>query len=479
MRFLRRAFTGLVLAAATLALLLLALDTLRRAQETADGPPPGRGAERVFTAAVLRAEAGPVTPVITVFGEVQARRSLELRAPAGGRVVELAEDFRTGGSVRAGAVILRLDPAAATAARDLAAADLREAELGVDQAATGLALAGDDLAAAERQAALQTQALARQRDIRGRGAGSDAAVETAELALSAAAQAVLSRRGALAEAEAAVDGAAVTLDRARIALAEAERALADTVLSAPFDGTLAEVSVIPGALLSPNERLGDLIDPAALDVVFRLSNAEYLRLADAAGALPAAGITVSLSAGDARIETSGRILRVGAAVGEGQTGREVIAGLDAPAGLRPGDFVTVAVSEPPLDLAVRLPATALGADGAVLVLGPEDRLEAVAVRLLRRQGNEVILAPEGLTGREVVRDRAPVLGAGIRVQPVRPGQADAAAMVELSPERRAALMALVQADTAMAGEEKAKLLAQLAAPQVPAEVVARLEGQGG
>jgi hypothetical protein len=113
------------------------------------------------------------------------------------------------------------------------------------------------------------------------------------------------------------------------------------------------------------------------------------------------------------------------------------------------------------------------------VLGPEDRLEAVAVRLLRRQGNEVILAPEGLTGREVVRDRAPVLGAGIRVQPVRPGQADAAAMVELSPERRAALMALVQADTAMAGEEKAKLLAQLAAPQVPAEVVARLEGQGG
>ncbi len=479
MRFLRRAFTGLVLAAATLGFLLMAAVTLRDAQRAEGDEAPGRSEERIFTAAVVRAEAGPVTPVITVHGEIRARRSLELRAAAGGRVLALAPGFQTGGTVRAGEVILRLDPAEATAARDLAAADLREAEAGVGQAAAALLLARDDLAAAGAQADLRGQALDRQRDLLARGVGSDTAVETAALALSAADQAVLSRRSALAEAEAAVDRAATTLDRRRIALAEAERALAETALAAPFDGTLAGVTLVPGRLLTPNERLADLIDPGGLDVVFRLSNADFARLAAPDGALPPVPVAVALEAGDARLASSGRIARVSAAVGEGQTGREIIATLDAPAGLRPGDFVAVTVEEPPLALAVRLPATALGTDGAVLALGPEDRLVAVAVTLLRRQGDDVILAPEGLAGREVVRDRAPVLGAGIRIRPVRPGESDEAAMIDLSPERRAALIARVEADGALAAGEKARLLAQLAAPRVPAAVVARLEGRGG
>lgn len=480
MRFLRRAMTGLVMAAVTLGLLLMAVQTILSAMIADEGEGPGRvGQERVFAAAVLRAEAGPVTPVITVYGETRARRALELRAPAAGRVADRSPGMVEGGRVAAGEVLLRLDPAEATAARDLARAGLAEAEAAQDEAAAALALARDDLAAAGAQAALRAQALERQRDLAARGVGSDAAVETAALAASAAGQAVLSRRSALAGAEAAVNRAGSALDRARIALAEAERALADTVLTAPFDGALAGVTVIPGRLLSPNERLGELIDPTALDVAFRLSAADFARLSDAAGTLPDIPVAVTLEMGETRLAATGRVVRVSAAVAEGQTGREVFAALDAPGGLQPGDFVLVRLEEPPLAAAIDLPATALGADGAVLVLGPEDRLDLLPVTLLRRQGDRVLLAPGGLAGREVVTDRSPVLGQGIRVRPVRPGQEEQAEMIDLSPERRAALIAQVEASDRMPEGVKARLLAQLAAGPVPARVVARLEGQGG
>jgi multidrug resistance efflux pump len=99
------------------------------------------------------------------------------------------------------------------------------------------------------------------------GVGSAAAVEDAELAAATAEQAVLSRRQAEAQAEARATDAETALERSRIALAEAERQLAETTLMAAFDGVLAEVDVAAGRLVSRNERLAQLIDDTALEVV--------------------------------------------------------------------------------------------------------------------------------------------------------------------------------------------------------------------
>ena len=52
-------------------------------------------------------------------------------------------------------------------------------------------------------------------------------------------------------------------------------------------------------------------------------------------------------------------------------------------------------------------------------------------------------------------------------------------MVELTEERRARLVAFVEANTRMPQEAKARVLAQLAEPSVPAQVVARIESRMG
>lgn len=473
---------GLFLAAVTFGLLVFAVSLISGAvrERLADDPkgPPAR--ERVFAVNVVTAELSNIAPVLESFGEVQSRRQLELRAANGGRVIELADGFEDGGDVTAGQVLVRLDPADAQSAVDRAASDLADAEAETRDAVRNLDLAKDELEASSEQAALRERAFERQRDLAERGVGTASTTEAAELSASAARQAVVSRRQAVAQAEARIDQAATGLARARIALAEAKRRLADTVITAPFDGVLSGTSVIAGRLVSTNERLADLIDPADLEVSFRLSTAQYARLLDSEGDLIRSDVTATLDVAGVDLVAKGRISRASAAAGEGSTGRLVFARLDEAKGFKPGDFVTVRIKEPELRKVVRLRASALGADGDVLVLDAENRLEAIAVEMLRRQGDDVLVRGP-IAGRQVVEARSPLLGAGIGVTPLTrdaepPTEPE---MLELSEERRARLVAFIEANDRMPEDAKARVLARLAEPRVPANMVARIESRMG
>ncbi|MGI1662865.1 efflux RND transporter periplasmic adaptor subunit [Palleronia sp. KMU-117] len=496
MRFLGRSLTGVFLLALTVGLLALAGSSVWRALEARWAQDPGAvpARERVFAVNVVEVRPETVTPVIEVFGEVQSRRRLELRAAAGGEVIQLSDRFEDGGAVRAGDLLLRIDPFSARSARDVANVDLREAEADLADARRALELARDALAATGEQAVLRERALERQRDLLGRAVGTDAAVETAELAASAARQAVLAARQGLAQAEARIEQAETTVDRRRIALAEAERRLAETEVFAAFDGILNDVSLVEGRLVNANERLGELVDPTALEVAFRVSTAQYARLSGPDGQVAGLPVTVALDVLGLDLTVAGRVTRESAAAGDGQTGRLLYATLDPAPGFRPGDFVSVIVAEPPLDSVAVLPASAVSAAGEALVVGPDDRLEAVPVAILRRQGDTVLVPARGLAGdlagARVVAERTPLLGAGIRVRVFDPAgsgeQASAARpaaspdeMLELDPDRRARLVAFVEASVAMPAEAKARILDQLAQDRVPAEMVARIESRMG
>jgi membrane fusion protein (multidrug efflux system) len=82
----------------------------------------------------------------------------------------------------------------------------------------------------------------------------------------------------------------------------------------------------------------------------------------------------------------------------------------------------------------------------------------------------------------VVESRSPLLGAGIVVKPLRAGNDEAPqapAMVELSDERRAKLVAFIEGNKRMPAEAKTRVLSQLAKPQVPAKMVERIESRMG
>jgi len=197
-----------------------------------------------------------------------------------------------------------------------------------------------------------------------------------------------------------------------------------------------------------------------------------------------APVRVRLDVMGAEITAAGMVARVGAAAGEGASGRVVYATLTGPVrGLRPGDFVTVSVDEPPLAGVALLPSTAVNGDGRLLVLGAEDRLDEMTVAVLRRQGDSVLIDAASLAGREVVAERSPLLGAGIKIRPVRPGAAltapEGPETVELTDVRRAELIALVEANTRLPAEARAAMLEQLAQDRVPVQVVDRVTARMG
>lgn len=490
MRFLGRSLTGLFLLALTMGLLAWGGAMFYRAVEImqAEDARQRPARERVFAAGVLTVISGTENPVLTSFGEVRSRRTLEIRASSAGRVVEMADAFEEGGRVIQGQFLLRIDPSDAQDQLARVKTDVLEAQAEVREAQRGLLLAQDDLDSASEQAELRAQALTRQLSLKDRGVGTESAVETASLAASAARQSVVSRHQALAQAEARVDQAVTTVSRQDINLTEAQRGLADTEITAGFTGTLGDVAVVEGGLVSNAEKLAQLTDPSALEVAFRVSTGQYARLLDEAGQLIGAPVTVALDVFGLTQETSGVISRESAAVGEGQTGRLLFAQLKDATGFRPGDFVTVEIEEPALQNIARLPAAAVDAASTVLVLGDDDRLEEAQVRLLRRQGDEVLVRSPQIYGREVVSERSPLLGAGIKVRPIRPqtGEAgespappEAPATLALTAERRSELIAFVESNKRMPPDVKTRILTQLQAAEVPAQVVERLEQRMG
>lgn len=420
MRFLLRSLSGLFITFLTIGLLFVAGMQLWQAANSRGGTGGGgrEASEQVYTARLIEVVAGEVQPLLDLFGTVNSRRRLELRAGAAGQIVMLDPAMQEGGQVEAGQLLLRIDPASAQAALDSQQAARDDAEATLADARRNVQVATEDLAAAERQAALRRDAVARQVTLAERGLGVSADRETAELAASSADQAVIAGRSAQAAAESAVTAAENALRRAEIALSEARRDLADTEIRAGFSGRVTAVTAVEGGLVSLNEQLAEIIDPDALEVAVPLSLDQYARLLGEDGQLGAREATVVLDGSAGRLTAGARLDRAAASVAEGAAGRIVYARItDGGAALRPGDFVSVEIAEPPLTDAAVIPASAVGADGAVLVVNAEDRLAATPVRVLRRQGDDVVIeVPDALRGARIVAERAPQLGSGIRVR---------------------------------------------------------------
>ena len=483
MRFFGRSLVGLFMISLTVGLLSFAGSSVYSALEKKWSKEvkkrPAR--ERIFSADVVLAKMTNIVPTINSFGEIRSNRTLELRAPLGGTVVKLAASFEEGGFVTKGQLLLKIDPADAQTAVDVARADLAEAEVSFMDASGSLQLAKDELSldvakadlleaevqlidasgyvklakeeliAAENQLKLKERAFTRQKDLKRRGVVTDAVVEAAELSVSTSKQAELSRKQAFHKAEIqleqsgnivnrrklnvsdaelsrreAIQKAKLKLEqssnlvnRRKLNLSNAERLLSETELYAEFNGRLANVSVTSGGLVNNNERLASLIDPSDLEVSFRVSTSQYNYLSDNNGLLIDSPVEVALEVMGDDLVVEGRLTRESASVVEGSSGRLLFAKLSKSTGLRPGDFVSVSVKEPVLKNIFIMPASAIGRNDTILLVNAEDRLEEMTVELLRRQGENVVIRSDDLDGKEFVSKYSQLLGKGIKIKPIR------------------------------------------------------------
>jgi outer membrane protein TolC len=203
MKFLGRGLVGLLLFSLTLGLLGLAGNTVKVAVQDRVNKEPRvqKMRERTFAVKVVPAEITSINPTLNAFGEIQSRKTLDLRVAAGGQIQELSSNFVEGGGVEAGELLIRLDDANYQTAVDFAENDLIDARNEMLESARNLSFAREELVAAREQQNLRRRAFNRQKDLVSRGVGTAATLENAELAVSTATQATLSRRSAIDQAK--------------------------------------------------------------------------------------------------------------------------------------------------------------------------------------------------------------------------------------------------------------------------------------
>ncbi|KPK56340.1 MAG: hypothetical protein AMS22_01460 [Thiotrichales bacterium SG8_50] len=332
-----------------LGLLLVALGCEGEAPAASgsDGPPPAR----VWLGEV---RSGSIEAQWSFLGDVSALRQARLAAGASGEVRRVM--VRVGDHVKAGDLLVEVDPSLATARVRAAAASKEASAAQLERArrdAERLSSAGPDIAAA-------------------------AEIE----------QATSEKKRAAAERE-----------RLRAAEAEARAQLGRHRVRAPFDGVIAARNVDPGDWVDPGVEVVELVDDRDVEVLASVPPdvARYLSVGDAA--------TLEL-AGQRTAATIQGI--VPALDTESRTMRLRLVPAEPTAWLLPGAAVDVVLTiERSEEGAVVIPRDALvyGIASTQVVKSVDGKAEVVPVEVLAWSRDELLVESEALSAGDAVVTR--------------------------------------------------------------------------
>lgn len=342
-------------------------------------------------------------PELKVFGEIAAGHQTDLRALVAGDIVSISQNFRNGGAVKGGEALIVIDPFEYEAAIAETRAKIAETEARIRSERVSLDLDKDVWT-------LRNDDAERFKRLHKKGSVSTKSRDQAIMDLSLQTQTVARR-------EAAIETERAKLEQQKVALQRAERDLKRTVLRAPYDGFLSQVTVQRGSFVNNNDRIAHLVGSGAFEAQGHLSDAQYGRLLQDGG-LQGRPATVSWKVGDKTITYDSVIARQTASIDAGTGGVTFYAlldaeGLDLP--IRPGAFVEISLPDRYFPQSARLPAVAVHDDSRVFVL-EDGRLRARAVTILGREGDDVIVEGALQPGERVVLTRFTEMAPGVRAQ---------------------------------------------------------------
>lgn len=354
---------------------------------------PAENRERIWSVEAVPVAYAVYEPRISTFGELRARRQVNLRALVSGEVIAAGEKFENGARVEKGDVLVQIDPF--TYENQLADARAQ--------------LKGAKAVLRERKAAakLARQEKARAEKLFKKGTVSKKTVDdkTTDATIKAA----------RAEQQQSV------VDRINVQVKKAKRDLANTKVVAPFSGYLANITAREGRVLNPNDQLGVLLDSDNFDVVFNLSDAEYGRFLERNSDVIGRQVNIVWQVGGENIDLQATIERVGAQISQATRGVDVYARIDGnlPSNLRGGAFVTVELLAQPMADVMPLPRDALYENDTVYLV-ENGRLVRRAVSDYIDDGGQILLKTGLAAGDMVLLTRFNEAAPGVAVKVVEP-----------------------------------------------------------
>ncbi len=373
--------------------------------------------ERVWPVKAVAADVANFQPRLTLYGQTVSGRRVELRSLVSGEILETGPHMREGGVVARGDVLLRVDPFQYRGALVEAEAKLAEARAKSREIAAAIESEQDAMKRAREQLVIARRDLARAIPLAKKGTVSKKVADDRRMVVSEREQSIDLRANNLEIQRARAAQQRAVISQLAWRVRQATRNLEDTVLKAPFDAYVTNVSAETGRIVSANDQVATLLDANWMDVRFTLSDRQYGRIVASKQKLIGRRVKVLWHVGDEPVAYGARIERVGAEIAAEKGGVEIYAKLDnpgAPATIRAGAFVEIQVPDRTYEKVVRLPQTALYGSDRVFVI-EQGRLKARAVALVGAAGNQVLVRGDIAQGERVISTRLSAAEDGLRV----------------------------------------------------------------
>lgn len=411
-----RAIIQIALMIAVIAAAIVAMNRLIAAKPERTGRPQF---EVVLPVQAAKVELADQRPLVRLFGEIAAARSVEIRASVAGEVMSVNPDLSAGSFVEQGEELFTIDRFEFESALAEAEADLKKTDATIAENDATIALEKTQLAFAQNQLEFARSDLERAMQLRQRGTLTQKDVDDRELVVSQRDQAVDQRLNNIAIAEARLAQQVAGRQRLELALQRAERDLSNTVVTAPFRGVVRTSTVEIGRIVSSNDVTVSMYDDNALDVRFTLTDAQYGRIATDGDPLIGREVDLVWTVGGINYEYAGQVSRIGADIASERGGVDVFARLvddhNMPVQLRPGAFVEVAVPDRLYPNAARLPETAIF-DGDTVYKIVESQLIAQKIQLAAFDGADAIVIDGLADGDQILATRISEIEEGLKVR---------------------------------------------------------------
>ena len=375
-------------------------------------------AERSWPVTATTVEKTTIAPTLVLYGTIVAGRTVDMRPLLSGRISKVGSEFAVGGLVRKGDLLVAIDAFDYEATLSERKAQLVEARARLSELTAELGAEREIVSYDQEQIAIRKREVARRSRLQERGTGTEKSLDDARSVLIDAQRRVFERKKRIGSLEARIRQQGAAIDRSRVALQRAERNLSDTVLNAPFDGILSEVSVEIGKRVSTGDKVARLTEAASLEVEFQVTDDQYGRLV-ADGSLIGEKAVVIWKTARRSFEYSAKIMRVSGRATSAAGGINLFARLNdigLGTALRPGIFVEVHVRDQFYRDVFQLPEESVHDGRTVFVITEERRLEQREIAIIRRLANTVLVRGVLEAGERVATRLFPEIGPGVKVR---------------------------------------------------------------
>lgn len=382
----------------------------------------------VFTVETLVAKADDFQPIMTVYGETIASRTVDLRALVAGEVISVHPNLQIGAHVQEGEALVEIDHFNYEGAVQEAKANQNETEARIVEYKARIDSEKSKLVNLRDQLALAEKDLQRIQSLRKRGTSTQKQVDDRLLIVSQRKQAATQTELNLVTENAKLSQQNAVLARLKWRTTQAERKLRDTVLTAPFSGIISNAQVDIGKLLGANDVVVSIYQADRMDVRFTLTDQRFGRIqTDSEGLIGRKVNVVWVVGGEERIFPA-IIDRIGAQISSAKGGIEVyatIVGNVKIAGVRPGAFVEIRVPDKTYKAHIKVPESAVY-NGDSLYVSIDGKLQKRAIQISGYDGDFVLIGAGIAPGDKVLTTRIAEISEGLRVVSEAEAKAQAA-----------------------------------------------------